>query len=215
MDEFGPAGRPVVPDVADDSLRRILDAKADVEVEKSGQEVHVLQQAHRDEVAARERAGEQERQERERAARLESLKSYGRDYAGQERVPTAWRARVVRHLESYVTLSQFPESLSDGQAREFIKASVEKVLDPYRQELVDQEGERRIAAKEQEDQRRIDRNISHGLTLGSLRTMGWDSDERREALADLEDELHDAVEVGWDSTDVSRFVDEFLSDDED
>lgn len=132
---------------------RVREARADVLVLKARQDVEALTRAQREEETRRGRAAETAVRERQEAERLEALRSFGWSLAAT--TPIAWRARITRDLQSYVTSDQFPPEIDDGEAREFVRARVEEILTPYREELAEaEELERR--------RRRVKDLIAHG-----------------------------------------------------
>ena len=143
--------------------------------------------------------------------RLVTLRQHGDMLAMMAGAPVEYRAEVTRDLVSYVTPAQFPASAS-YQAYEVVKARVERTLKPWRDE---QEELRRDAEREAEKTRRRRQRgdlRADGLAHAELMTLSWRSDDRSEAMAEVEAALREDARSDWTRDDVARLVDEVLEE---
>jgi len=195
-----PPQAPEVPPWED----RVGEEAADLKILKIHREARDLEEEdrrRRDQEARQAEASERRRREGER---LTGLRSYGLELT--QSVPVAWQARVVRDLERYISVDQFPPSLTDGQARSFVEARVQRVLKPYRDALARAEEKER-----REAQRKI--LIDGGNSSAQIRTIWWKPQElKEEARQEVEDELEDRVDADWTAAEVSDLVDDILKD---
>ena len=135
------------------------------------------------------------------ALRFDSLKAYGRACAIG--VPAEWMAYVVRDLETYVNTLQFPRGLSLWDAQAFVEARVQRLLQPYRDE---------IARREEHERRRL--RLQNLLECGRrhfrVETFLWTTDETEEAELEVEGELARRVKWDWSEESVRDLVEEIL-----
>lgn len=155
-----------------------------------------------DEVRAHEREAEQKAQEE--ARRIQRLKDYGLDCIPYG-TPPEWRARVVQALEERVTSKGVPPWLSFSEQRNMVRAIVEEVLKPYREEV----------AREEQARRRVDELIKHGIEYAEEETGDWDYFDKYRARREVEEALRAEVKPDWDEEDVEDLVDEVLDEGED
>jgi len=183
---------------------RVKEEGADLEILKIHREARGLENEDRRRQNQEVRAAEASEIRRRKEERLDGLRSYGLELT--QSVPVAWQARVVRDLERYISIEQFPPSLTDGQARSFVEARVQRVLKPYRDARARVEGKER-----REAQRKI--LIDGGNSSAQLRALFLKPDElQEEACQEVEAELEDRVDADWTEAEVSDLVDEILKD---
>lgn len=148
-----------------------------------------------------------------RQIRLDTIKGYGRA-AMPWSLPTEWQARVLAHLEGFVTPAQFPDGLSHTLAAELVRASVGELLQPYH-ETVRRASE---AKKSKETNDRCRQNlVTHGLNYSMRETGNWDWASRAEGRDEVRKVLEREVAHDWTEREVEGAVDEVLDqwDDED
>ena len=147
--------------------------------------------------------------------RLTNLRSYGRSLIPWGASPTA-RSTVFEAMDSYVTASRFPPSVPLWEARQAIDAKVAAIMEPFNAEAAREAAKKSEAvAKRQEQEReeqRVRSLIEHGKSRAMMHTIGWDSEDKREARADVEEALKDEVEADWSERDVDELVDEALDE---
>ncbi len=151
------------------------------------------------EAKARQEAADTERK------RLLELKEYGQELMRWTFLPPQIKAEVVADLEANVTAQRFPSWVPEYQARDFVKARVDAIVKRH------QDDEDR-KSKEEQEERRLDALISSAMTYARLKTLGWDSDDQRVALGDIERALDEEVEADWSDSDARRVVEEELAD---
>lgn len=183
--------------------RRVMEARADLEVLRARREAELLLMARRQEEAAAAQALHAEQVRAQAQLRLENLKAHGRSLATE--TPADWRAYVVRDLETFVTLDQFPATLTDWEAQGFIEARVQRLLQPWRDEI----------ARQQEIERRrgcvrhlLDVGTSHART----ETLSWSTEDAKAAREEVQSVL--ARSVTWKGTEagVRDLVDDILDE---
>jgi len=193
-------GPPEVPPWED----RVGEEAADLKILKIHREARELEEEDRRRRGQEARQAEVAERRRREGERLDGLRSYGLELT--QSVPVGWQARVVRDLERYISIEQFPPSLTDGQARSFVEARVQRVLNPYRDALARAEEKER-----REAQRKI--LIDGGNSSAQLRALFWKPDElQEEACQEVEAELADRVDADWTEAEVSDLVDDILKD---
>ena len=141
------------------------------------------------------RAAEQAQREGVERERLGALKEKGRAMAVFS--PPECQARVVRELEEYVTVVQFPADLPPQQADQFVRARVNAVLDEWRDEQAAVTKKRR-----EEDHRQL---LIFGGNLYAQRQtpvylLGddrWELQDAEEARAEVKVELERQVRFDW------------------
>lgn len=147
--------------------------------------------------------------------RLANLRSYGRSLIPWGASPTA-RSTVFEAMDSYVRASRFPPSMPVWEARQAIDAKVAAIMEPFNAEAAREAAKKAEAvAKRQEQEReeqRVRSLIEHGKSRAMMHTIGWDSEDKREARADVEEVLKDEVEADWSERDVDELVDEVLEE---
>lgn len=175
-------------------------------------------------------------QERENL-RTEELKGFGRTLAARAGLPADWRAASCQELEAYVVRDRFPLSLPIDEARDFVRAKVESIVQRHRESIERNEAKRRQAADQAEAERReaMDRTeaqrklqaavqaktarvkelIDHGTLHATIETLMWDSRDREDARQDVLEELRANVGSDWNSDQVRELVDEVLDEWED
>jgi hypothetical protein len=203
----------------------VNEERADLEVIKIRRERAAEIRAEKEQRAAREREVERaaldEKREAERAAardaerrRLAELREFGRTLALYE--PTKWQAAVTRDLETFVSPEQFPADLNPFTARTFVRARVEQVLGPLREqrEAAEREARAQAAAEREKAERKRRRRslIEAGVNRCFWATLMWDPEDREEARSEVEDALESELEAGWADSQVAELVDGILAD---
>jgi len=176
---------------------------------------------------ARERAERKKREEEEALLRrLPTLKQYGLTQIGWG-IPDSWRANVAAALESFVTVTNFPQWIGDVEAYAIVRGKVEETLQPYRDEVARKKAEdtrreeeaankRRQEEEEAQEERRVQELINDGMRHARSETMfDWESDDRDRALRDVERMLKDSVESDWTEHEVKDAVNDELDEWED
>jgi excisionase family DNA binding protein len=136
--------------------------------------------------------------------RLTVLKQYGRILVPNDASP-ALESEIIETLDRYVTGERFPPTAPLYGAHDAIRAKVEALLEPHA-------AEKRREAREEASEQRIETLIEHGRARASRATMSWDSDDRDEARADVQDELEDRVDGDWTESEVDELVDDVLAE---
>lgn len=154
-------------------------------------------------------------EEREERSRIANLKSYGQSLIPYDATAAA-RSSVIEELDSYVTARRFPPSTDTWDARRAIEPRVEALLEPYKEAAARKAAERAEdearAAAEEQDEQRLQLLIEHGKSRAFLATTRWESEDRDEARAEVEEALEDEVESDWSEQDVEDLVDEILDE---
>ncbi len=183
--------RKVRLEVQEDRERRARDRQREEQerqAEQERQERHELRHLQREHDAAMERA------------RLDALRTFGRSLADWQ-YPDEARGRIARDLQGYVNATTLPPGLSDQDARELVKARVQRVLKPY------DDRRRREEQRRESEQRRASL-----LRVGNLHAFGEpDAELRDEVRSVLEDEVAD----DWTEQDVRARVDQVLAGEDD
>src|SRR5882672_10861971 len=201
-DRREPAGS-VGPTQHPSPRRRVMEARADLEVLRARREAELLLMARRQEEAAAVRAAHAEQARAEASFRLENLKAHGRSLTTE--APADWRAYVVRDLEIFVTLDQFPATLSEWEARGFIEARVQRLLQPWRDET----------ARQQEIERRrecVRRLLDVGTSHARTETLLWSAEDTKAAREEVQSVLARTVTSKWTESDVRDLVEEILDE---
>ncbi len=198
--------------------RRVKEERAKLEITKIQREREAILRNDREaeeirtdaEERARDAAPREEQRAREAAAarkaehqRLEGLRAQGRNMCLL--APSEYQARVTRDLESFVNPQQFPPALNDYTAYQFLRARVDQILKPLRDEKAREE-----AAQDEERSRR--RKINTGMLYANTCTSGWDYTDAQRARAEIQDALEDEVTHEWTDTDLHDLVHEILAD---
>lgn len=196
--------------------RKVHEARADLEVRKIQREQAELERVEREAEQTRER----ERREAARRAeeqdlrgkalaqeedRLQQLRDHGDWQAVFSGAPTEYKAAVTHDLSTFVNSEQFPPSLSQWRAQEYIKARVEQVLKPWREEK----------AKQEEAMRRkknYESLLQAGLSHASSKTSSWDAEDRERVRRDVQRELREEVGAEWTRQEVIDLVEGILDD---
>ncbi len=179
------------------------EAFADLEVQRARREVELLAIVRQQDAAQAVWAIQAHYAQSATRRRIDSLKVYGQSLTRD--VPPEWKAAVVRDLETYVTSEQFPPTVSESDARNFIEARVGWILAPYRRKI----------AKEKERIRRRDLRrdlMASGIHYARLETMLWDSADADEAREQIRDELERSVHWDWTQEHVRSLVDDILDE---
>jgi hypothetical protein len=120
-------------------------------------------------------------------------------------VPADWRAWLVRDLETFVTVDQFPVTLSDWEARSFVEARVQRLLQPCRDEMA---GQRELGRRRECVRRLINVGTSHARS----ETLLWSLDETEAACGEVQRILERNVTWKWTESDVKDLVEETLDE---
>jgi excisionase family DNA binding protein len=155
----------------------------------------------------------------------EELKWYGRELATKLGLPAEWRAKVAKALWRYVTAARFPVSLPIEEAKDYVRAKVESIVDRYREvvRLAEEERQNAITRADDDRRRREERDarkarvrslIHQGVQYASLQTLSWDIEEGEDARRDVLEALEDLVESDWSRDQVSELVDEVLAEED-
>lgn len=181
----------------------VYEAREQLAITRARRDTQVLRhemEQGRIETAKREEA---DRVHRENEERLEGLRAVGRSYSAG--LPIEWRQRVITLLEGYVTATNIPRSLPDGEAKALVVARVEQVREQH-------DAQRRRELSDAVDRMRVQRLIQGGRDAAAALTAGWDSRDAEDAQADVARELAQCVEADWSNADVRRSVEEILDE---
>ncbi len=191
---------------------RARDARAKLEAIRAREATRELIQGREAEEARARADAEAAARERECRQRLDALKEYGRQRAYQAGLPPEWRARVTADLETYVSPIQFPSSLPEDEARSFVAARVNEIVEEFRAECARLEQDEERRRERQRTHARVQGLVAFGMTRAGWATLLWDSTESERAKRELERELRARVRSDWTETDVSGFVEDFLEE---
>jgi hypothetical protein len=155
--------------------------------------------------------------ERAEQSRIANLRSYGQSLIPYDSTASA-RSAVIEELDSYVTARRFPTSTNTWEARQAVEAKVEAILEPFNEAAARRAAEKAEEearnATEERDEQRLRSLIERGRSRAFLATTRWESEDREEARADVEDALEEEVESDWSERDVDDLVDEMLEESE-
>lgn len=204
-----PESKPTAGSWLESQLR---EARARTEILKARRDARALIEARAAELsqAASEAAGVRRREEH--ARRLEAMKEHGRLLALSAGLPAEWRARVTAQLERQVTAEAFPPSLPEAEAREYVRAHVETIINQHREQ---QERAAAIERRQSElilERATVQRLVEAGKTRASLSTLWWDIEDRERARREVARALQEQVEPDWDDEDVNDLVDDVLAE---
>lgn len=205
-----PARRPMCGlDLGIEPDPEVIIARDELETLRLTGEAERLRRSLEAEAAAEATRVAAENQTRQTQNRLENLKSYGRGQAIA--LPVEWRQCVVVDLERYVMEENLPATLSEDEARAFVRSRVRKTQERF-------ETERDARTAEEAGRARVVWLVRRGAFLAEIKTLGWtstDSGEFSEAVAET---LKASVRPDWNEDRVRRVVeglfDEWQEDDE-
>jgi excisionase family DNA binding protein len=144
-------------------------------------------------------------------ARLKRLKAGGLSSIPYG-VSGSWRAKVIADLETFVTSSRFPDWVAEGEAAGIVRARVEEILKPQREESTREAAETARQKEEKDREDTVRSLIEHGMQHARWNTItGWEHTPAEEAREEVEEALRDEVKPNWTRQRVEDRVDEILS----
>jgi excisionase family DNA binding protein len=222
--------RPVLGEIDDEqdlARQELRSARTRVEILRADGQASQILNARK---AEAERQASQERENH----RNEALKAFGRTLAKRLGLPADWRAALSEELEAYVVRDRFPLSLPSEEARDFVRAKVESIVQRHRESIEQIEATRRQAAAQAEAERlqaieraetqrklevaaqaktaRVKELINLGILRATMETLTWDFRDREDARRDVLEELRANVRGDWDGDQVRDLVDDVLDD---
>jgi excisionase family DNA binding protein len=200
-----------VAEESDISRHELREARTRVEILKAEDQAGQIIGARQ----AEERRRDEDAAQRQRH---DELRRFGRTLAVQAGLPANWRAELTEELERYVTTDRFPASLPTDEARDFVRARVDSIVEraaAERREAFNRaEAERQRQKAREERQAQMKELVDQGVSHATQMTFRWDPEEREEAHGDVLKALQHSVEPDWSPDQVRQLVEEVLTEED-